>query len=328
MSENASIAAALVEAQGYARALFKEAKNQHHRYAYASAEQVIDEARRALGRAGLALIQTSDRLNREGVTRGGDGLIGYVECSYTLVHKDGKSIDLSATMPVIVSKGRPDDKAYCAALTTCLAYFLRGLLLIPRDDDAAAIDQRDDRGFDPQAGMAALAERFIADMNHAESVEELEELRAAAKQELDPAHQSGVADAYKARMRSLQTRDQLRAAEEALEQRAATTSPQRQPEPNQPSHDGGERSAMADIESATAIHMLDPIAAWAQNAEEPTRTRVLVRAYQRLFELIDTPVELARHATMVRDAGLDEEAMRVLREAFTARQHALSGRAA
>lgn len=155
----AALYKALVDAQREARALFRDGKNKHHDYKYVSAEQIIDEARKALGSASLALFQRKSHLVAE-ETRINVGksqeLVGRLFVDYRLVHDSGENEDYEISLPVIISSGRPDDKAEAAAMTMCLGYFLRGLLLIPRDDGAAEadqreaeIDQRDDRDFVP-----------------------------------------------------------------------------------------------------------------------------------------------------------------------------------
>jgi len=46
--------------------------------------------------------------------------------------------------PAIVRKGTPHDKAVAAALTTSLSYWLRDVLLLPRMDNEASMDRRND----------------------------------------------------------------------------------------------------------------------------------------------------------------------------------------
>ena len=148
----AGLCAALVAAQAAARAVAKDATNTFHRYKYASAEAIIAEAREALSGAGLAFLTTGWQFAAAPTgTDGGfaSGVVGRVEVSYRLVHMSGETIELASSTPVIPEKGRPADKAEAAALTANLANMLRGLLLLPRDDDQAAIDARDDRNYQP-----------------------------------------------------------------------------------------------------------------------------------------------------------------------------------
>lgn len=51
-----TLAEGLVTAQGAARGVSKDARNQFHKYKYASSEAVIDEGRAALQAGGLALL--------------------------------------------------------------------------------------------------------------------------------------------------------------------------------------------------------------------------------------------------------------------------------
>jgi len=152
---SAELAAALVDAQGKASWVGKDATNQFHRYQYASAESVIAEGRAALNSSGLALDSSEWRFEEAPASheeRGEDGKrqpqpIGRVVVHYLLVHKSGACKSWESSMAVIPEKGRPADKAECAALTANLAYTLRGLLQIPRGDDpGTGVDERDDTG--------------------------------------------------------------------------------------------------------------------------------------------------------------------------------------
>ncbi|MFA6166999.1 MAG: ERF family protein [Gemmatimonadaceae bacterium] len=145
MTENIpqKLATALVAAQKDARAVALDGDNKHHGYRYAKAESIIDEGRITLSANGLAVVQTSWSLTLQGND------IPHVSVDYLVLHDSGECMALSMSTPAIEGKGRPIDKAACAALTTNLAYVIRGLLLLPRDDDAAAIDQRDDRTYEP-----------------------------------------------------------------------------------------------------------------------------------------------------------------------------------
>jgi hypothetical protein len=146
MTENIpqKLATALVAAQKDARAVALDGDNKHHGYRYAKAESIIDEGRITLSANGLAVVQTSWSLTLQGND------IPHVSVDYLVLHDSGECMALSMSTPAIEGKGRPIDKAACAALTTNLAYVIRGLLLLPRDDDAAAIDQRDDRTYEPR----------------------------------------------------------------------------------------------------------------------------------------------------------------------------------
>ena len=131
------IAKAIVAAQRGIHMVAKDATNQHHKYAYVSAEQMIEASRKALLGAGLALLRTAARLSTiEGMP--------IVSCDYLLLHEGGESMEFKE-LPwlVIEGNGRPLDKAMAGALTTSMGYFLRDLLLIPKGDEAE-VDKRDD----------------------------------------------------------------------------------------------------------------------------------------------------------------------------------------
>lgn len=128
---------ALIAAQKAASAVEKGSKNTFHKYAYASAESIICEAREALSECGLAVI-TTDWLVRD----------ERMHVVYLLVHGSGESMEFRTSTAVIPDKGRPLDKAEATALTYNLGYFLRGLLLLPRVEQGTQADERDDRNYD------------------------------------------------------------------------------------------------------------------------------------------------------------------------------------
>lgn len=137
--------AALVAAQLTMQAVAKDSTNSFHKYKYASADDVIAAARVALNNQGLALIRSwSIKFNEAGI---------WVDSQFSLVHDGSFGVFNAGTVPfpVIEDKGRPLDKALAGALTSSLAYFLRDLLLIPKDD-ADQMDRRDDTSHTPAKG--------------------------------------------------------------------------------------------------------------------------------------------------------------------------------
>lgn len=133
----APLFAALAAAAKAAGAVGKGAKNEFHKYKYASAESIYEEGRAALHANGLALVPVASTL-------GGDPEKGYVvDLTFELTHAEGGSMTLHRTWPVVPDRGRPLDKALAAALTTALAYLVRDLLLLPRVDEE--VDRREDR---------------------------------------------------------------------------------------------------------------------------------------------------------------------------------------
>ena len=131
------LAPALLEAQRKAQVVTKGARNRHQGYDYASAEAIIGEARAALNAACLVVL-----------TLGWRALDDRVLVTYVIMHSSGQHLRCECSTPVLPGKGRPEDKAEFASITANLAYFLRGLLLLPRLDENA-IDQRDDRPAPP-----------------------------------------------------------------------------------------------------------------------------------------------------------------------------------
>ena len=144
--ERAGWCAALVSAQKQMKPVTKDSTNAFHRYQYASAEDVITAARVALNGAGLALVRSwRIESNEIGI---------WLHSHFQLVFEGSPMpIDLgdsSNAFPIIEDKGRPLDKALAGALTTSLAYYLRDLLLIPKQDENQ-VDKRDDTRHIPQA---------------------------------------------------------------------------------------------------------------------------------------------------------------------------------
>lgn len=158
-----NLSAALVTAQSNARSVGKDKTNTFHKYAYASAEAIIDEARAALTSAGLALCSAGRRFAQL-TAQGEKDPIGRVEITYRLVHTSGEAHEFTSSTFVIPEKGRPADKAESAAVTSDLAYTLRGLLLLPRDaEGGASVDGRDDTGYAPYASRDSAATSAPAD---------------------------------------------------------------------------------------------------------------------------------------------------------------------
>jgi hypothetical protein len=154
--------AALARAIAKSAAVGKDAQNSFHKYKYASAESLIEEARGALAAEGLAVIPAGWRLlpreqpvaDPTDARRSDGGYFADVEVTYLVTHADGGSIPCVTSTPTIREKGRPEDKAVATALTYNLGYFLRSLLLLPRVEEGHEVDRRDDRGYEPRGGAA------------------------------------------------------------------------------------------------------------------------------------------------------------------------------
>ena len=126
----------LHKAQMEVDAVAKASKNDFGGYKYASAEDMITASRKVLHNQGLIVTRNGWRIISE------NQLTPVVEAVYVLAHIEGHNVACATQYPICVGKGRPEDKALNASLTTGLSYFLRDLLLIPRCDEE--VDQRPD----------------------------------------------------------------------------------------------------------------------------------------------------------------------------------------
>jgi hypothetical protein len=148
MDKPKTLHAALVHAQSLATAVEKSSTNSHQRYAYASAEAIMQTATECLAAAGLAWVCKSWCLADSRPS--GDGHFADVVAVFELVHESGETRDCGPyTMPAIAGRGRPGDKAISTALTYLSGYGLRGLLNLPRVEQGHDVDQRNDADFKP-----------------------------------------------------------------------------------------------------------------------------------------------------------------------------------
>ena len=194
-----SLAAALVAAQSAAQAVAKSSTNLHHRYKYASAESLIEEARGCLTQAGLAVLPISRQV--VAAVAGGTELLS----TFELIHAaSGESKTLTASMSVQPGNGRPQDKAEAAAATLNLGYFLRDLLLLPREDETTAVDRRDDTRHE-LASPPVKGDAVTAAVAAIEAASSLEELRSAGDnaRKLGATNDASVRGAYEARFAAL-----------------------------------------------------------------------------------------------------------------------------
>ena len=140
------LAKALAAARDKCGAAAKDAKNAHHNYRYASADEVIEVAKTALEGTGLSLVPGCPKLR---VLGSGATALFALTRTFVLIHASGEILPLGELeWPVMPNTGRPVDKAYAIAITSSLAYLYRDLLAMPRgtEDDMSA---RDDRGSPP-----------------------------------------------------------------------------------------------------------------------------------------------------------------------------------
>lgn len=139
-----NLAIALHKAQKSIAHVGKDARNDFGNYDYASSEHMIASCRAALLNHDLVLSASpSPRMIYE-MPGSSDKDCVIASCGFVLVHvESGESAEFCYNIPAITGKGRPLDKAVLGAWTTTLSYFLRDLLLIPRQDENE-INKRDD----------------------------------------------------------------------------------------------------------------------------------------------------------------------------------------
>jgi hypothetical protein len=140
-----TLAAALVDAQSKAQAVEKASTNTFQKYKYASADAMIAEGREALSLSGLTLMSAGWHFSEGKIETSDGAAVGRVTISYRLIHKSGHAFDFTSSSFVVPGKGRPADKAEMGAVTENLGYTIRGLLLLPRVDEGASVERRDDR---------------------------------------------------------------------------------------------------------------------------------------------------------------------------------------
>ena len=122
---------ALLNAQRSVAGVEKNARNDFAKYDYVSADGMVGQLRNALLDNGLVFSRTSWGIVEDRVVS-----------VFDLTHvESGETQRSEAAMPIVETKGRPADKAVLGALTTCLSYVLRDLLLVPRVDELE-IDNR------------------------------------------------------------------------------------------------------------------------------------------------------------------------------------------
>lgn len=147
----AELFAALAKAQAGAETIGKDGKNSHGGYKYATAENVIRGARKAMAEHGLSVITTwsSDPVDPPPGAGQKDGpgqwVSARVRVDWALLHASGGVVTGSADTEAMSSRLRPPDKAVAAAVTFCHGFILRGLLNLDRaEEDEDAVDRRKD----------------------------------------------------------------------------------------------------------------------------------------------------------------------------------------
>jgi hypothetical protein len=130
-TETDKIAAAIAKATGEIGYIQKTGKNQHHRYTYASDEDLTRAIAPVLAANGLALVPVV-----ESIARDMDGTRVTVTVRWIVAHESGQRLEC-----VTASEGTDrQDKAVAKALTGARKYLLRLLFSVATGDDA----ERDD----------------------------------------------------------------------------------------------------------------------------------------------------------------------------------------
>jgi len=145
----ATLAQALLRAQQAVGPLRKDAVNAFHNFRYTSAESMFTACRAVLHTEGVLVARGDWELIelREFVALRQQIVLTLVETG----EKDTHWFDF----PVTPDKGKPWDKAVATTLTVALSYWLRDLLLVPREEEG--MNTRDDRGWTPNGPQAAVA---------------------------------------------------------------------------------------------------------------------------------------------------------------------------
>ncbi len=176
------IAKRLVVAQRAVQNVAKDSTNSFHKYKYASSEDVVEEARRALNAAGLAVCRIGWELVQPDAQEKED----FIRVVYMVVAETGENhVFLPTATPAVPEKGRPADKAVAGALTLNQNYFLLGLLEIVRADEND-VEKRNDADHTPkrlqarapqQAPRAATVSETIVLRNKFEDIADHAELK-------------------------------------------------------------------------------------------------------------------------------------------------------
>lgn len=146
MTKQQGLASALLAAQQALPSVGKDSqfKSQSYGYAYTSSETMIAACREVLHAAGLTLRRAGWKF--DGTPEGG----GLVTSQFILTHAPtGESVADEVAWVAVPRGQQPIDKAVAGALTASLGYYLRDLLLVPREDENE-MDKRDDSTYQPR----------------------------------------------------------------------------------------------------------------------------------------------------------------------------------
>ncbi len=164
----------LLAAQKATKAVTKDSTNSYMRYKYASAEAMVEEAKRCLNESGLVLTLVKKYVRAS--VNGGTELVQEL----LLADPDtGETLPMETAMAVVIDKGKPADKSEAATATFDLGYFLRSVVLLSREDPETAVDARDDRNVPDQN---KLIEELKAAIVAAKTRDDLVSVRERANQ--------------------------------------------------------------------------------------------------------------------------------------------------
>jgi hypothetical protein len=146
MTQKSSLASALLAAQQALPSVGKDStfKGSQYSYTYTSSETMIDACRSVLHAAGLVLRRAGWKF--DGTPEG-----GVITSQFILSHPaSGEAVTDEAAWVAVPRGQQPIDKAMAGALTASMGYYLRDLLLVPREDENE-MDRQDDSKFQPRA---------------------------------------------------------------------------------------------------------------------------------------------------------------------------------
>jgi hypothetical protein len=155
MTQTKNLASALLAAQQALPSVGKDSqfKGGTYGYAYTSSETMIAACRTVLHGAGLTLRRAGWKF--EGTPEGG----GLVTSQFILTHAgSGESVTDEVAWVAVPRGQQPIDKAMAGALTASMGYYLRDLLLVPREDENE-MDRQDDSKFQPKRAAPAPVAR-------------------------------------------------------------------------------------------------------------------------------------------------------------------------
>lgn len=138
------LAKAIVASQKAAEVLERDGKGDKGKYT--TGDAVAAEARRVLNLHGAAWMLLDAYPVSAGLGSadiGQQSYVGDIVQQWVIVHESGAMLEGGGRMPVVVSKGRPHDKAVGASLTYGVGVCLRGAMCFVREDKNA-IDKRVD----------------------------------------------------------------------------------------------------------------------------------------------------------------------------------------